>query len=160
MYAAVEGAAKVKLSGDLRPAVFRYTHDKRATFYGCSVSEQDFIIEAAEYAQGLATESYKYIRTMPYATPRYRTWFGRYSPDRRRAVESVFRSVSQGNQLWHVTYDCDCASGPDTVYDKTVRAYTSTHIPQPWDCYSTTDDLLIRSPISQSNMGLRTILEV
>ena len=160
MYAAVESAAKVKLSGDLRPAVFRHTHDKRATFYGCSVSKQDIIIEAAEYAQGLATESYKYIRTMPYATPRYRTWFGRYSPDRRRVVESVFRSISRGDQLWHVTYDCDCNYGPDVGYANTSRAYTSTHISLSWDCHSTTDNLLISSRISRNNMDLRTILEV
>lgn len=144
MYAVVEGAAKVKLSGNLRTTVSQRTHDKRAKFHGCSLYKRESIIQAAEHAQAMATESYKYVKDMSYfATLRYRKWFGPYSQSRRMHVEDTLRKLSHNDQFARATYVCECDDDPNAPDDGgETRAYTGTHILQPRDRYSTTDKSL------------------
>jgi len=135
LYATVEDAIEVKLSGNL--AVSR-PHDKRASFVSCSATRQSQINAAASSAQGLANNAHSYLQSISSGTRRYTTWFGAYTASRKSTVQSHFRLINS-RQFSGFTYDCTCT-------DSGIYAYVCTYILQSWDCLSVTDRSLDQIP--------------
>jgi len=111
IYATVGNIPKVKLAGNL-PA---RTHDKRATFAGCSATQQTQINTAVGSAQTYATNAYSYIQGISTGTTRYTTWFGTYDSSRKTTVQDHFRLIS-GNTFSSFTYDCSCTKAGVFAY--------------------------------------------
>jgi len=116
--ATIGNTAEVKLSGDLpAPRVL----DKRASFNGCSSSQQSQINTAAGSAQSYAKNAFSYISGVTRGTTRYTTWFGTYNEGRKNTVKEHFRLIN-GNDFSRFTYDCTCTDADVYAY---VCAYNS-----------------------------------
>jgi len=92
--ATVEDVAKVKLSGDLagsRRSLGDSDHTKRATFNGCSSTQQSAINAAVSSAQSYASSTYSYISGISSGTTRYTTWFGPYDASRKSTIQDHFQ---------------------------------------------------------------------
>ena len=111
---------EVDLSGTL--AVSR-TFDKRATFNGCSATQQSQINSATSGAQKYAASALAYISGVSSATTRYTSWFGVYDAGRKATVQSHYTSISS-HQYSSFTYDCTCT-------DSNTYAYVCAYIFQP-----------------------------
>lgn len=118
LYAAVEGIAKVKLSGNL--PLSQHIHNRRTGYTGCSAIQQAVINATAYAAQKIAAEAYAYIKNVSGPTPRYTTWFGAYDPARKARVQSVLKRISKNTQFPKLTYHCDCDKDAAGAY---VRTY-------------------------------------
>jgi len=111
-YATVGDTAKVKLTGDLpAPRV----HEKRASFVGCSASQQSQISAAASSAQLYAWNALSYISGISNNTPRYTAWFGAYTSIRLNAVQNHFVAIGRSNFL-AFKYDCTCTDAGTFAY--------------------------------------------
>ncbi|KXN83042.1 Peptidyl-Lys metalloendopeptidase [Leucoagaricus sp. SymC.cos] len=88
---------------------------RRATFNGCSDSQQSDIDSAIPAAQSYASEAKSYISSHTSATSRYTTWFGTYTDARHNTTESLLSHIN-GNNMTSFTYDCTCAKGDVFAY--------------------------------------------
>jgi len=100
-----------KISGKL--AVARRTLVKRATYNGCTPSQQSLLEDAASVAQGYAAGALSYASSPPPPTSRYTTWFGAYTPARYNTVASHFSNIS-ANDFSSYTFDCSTCTETDT----------------------------------------------
>jgi len=112
LFATVEDAAEVKLSGNL--AVPR-VHAKLATFVGCPPTNQSLINAAAAAARNYVNNTYSYILGISGGSPRHTTWFGTYTVSRRSTVRIHFQSISS-SQFSNFTYDCTCTRNGTFAY--------------------------------------------
>jgi len=99
-----------KISGKL--AVARRTLVKRATFNGCTPSQETLLVSAASAAQNYASDTLSYARSHA-STPRYTTWFGAYTTARYSTVVSHFSNISN-NAFSSYAFDCSTCTEPDT----------------------------------------------
>jgi peptidyl-Lys metalloendopeptidase len=102
-----------RVSGKL--AVSRPVIQSRATYNGCSSSQQSSLVSAASAAQSYAASALSYLQSHTSATTRYTTWFGTYSSDRHSTVLSHFSHLSSNNFAAN-TYDCTCTDAGTYAY--------------------------------------------
>ncbi|RDB29715.1 Peptidyl-Lys metalloendopeptidase [Hypsizygus marmoreus] len=106
-------AHSAKLSGKL--AIARRSVDKRATYNGCSSSQQSLLASAASAAQSYASNALSYANAHTSASTRYTTWFGTYTASRHTTVVSHFSKIS-GNTFSSYKYDCTCTDSGTYAY--------------------------------------------
>ncbi|KAG6856943.1 hypothetical protein H0H87_011929 [Tephrocybe sp. NHM501043] len=112
VYATVE-AHSAKLTGKL--AVKRPAQVKRATYNGCSSSEQSSLVTAASGAQTYAANALSYLNSHTSTTTRFVTWFGTYTAAHHTTVTSHFSKISS-NTFSANTYDCTCTDSGTYAY--------------------------------------------
>jgi len=105
-------AHSVSLSGQLAIAPSRVL--KRATFNGCSSSQQSALYSAAATAQAYAASALSYANTHTSATSRYTTWFGTYTT-RHNTVVSHYSHISSSD-FTAFTFDCTCTDSGTYAY--------------------------------------------
>lgn len=98
------------LSGKL--ASPRHTLPGRATYNGCSSSEETALVAAAAAAQNYASSTHAYTQSHTPVSVRYTTWFGIFSMARHDIVDFHFSKLNN-NSYANYTYDCTCTD-PDT----------------------------------------------
>ena len=98
-----------KVSGKL--AVAPRTVVKRATYNGCTSSQQSILASAASAGQQYATGAYSYARAHTSSTSRYTTWFGAYATARHSTVVSHFQAIS-GHSFSSYGFDCSTCTEP------------------------------------------------
>lgn len=79
----------------------------QAMFSGCSSSQQQQLVTAADAAQRLAAQAGGYLRSHTSATPRFTTWFGKYTAARHATASSHFAAISK-TKFAALSYDCTC----------------------------------------------------
>jgi len=104
-------ASEVKVSGRL--SVSR--KEKRASFQGCSSSQQTQLNTAATNGQKYAAGASSYINGISSGTSRYTTWFGAYTSTRRNLVASHFTSINS-HSFSSYTFDCTCTDANTYAY--------------------------------------------
>ncbi|TFK34427.1 deuterolysin M35 metalloprotease [Crucibulum laeve] len=112
IYADAE-AHTAKVSGTL--SVTRPIISKRATFKGCTSSQQTSLNSAASAAQTYAANALSYLNSHTSSTTRYTTWFGTYTAARHTTVTSHFSSISS-NVFSSFTFDCTCTESGTYAY--------------------------------------------
>jgi peptidyl-Lys metalloendopeptidase len=88
---------------------------KRATFNGCSATQQTQLNTAASSAQSYASSALSYLNSHTSATPRQTTWFGTYTTTRHNLVTSHFTKIS-GGSFSSFKYDCTCTDAGTYAY--------------------------------------------
>ncbi|CAL1694054.1 unnamed protein product [Somion occarium] len=88
---------------------------KRATFTGCSSSQQSTLNTAASSAQSYAASSLSYLQQHTSSTTRYTTWFGTYTAARHSTVLSHYTNLN-GNTYSSYHYDCTCTDSGVYAY--------------------------------------------
>lgn len=106
-------AHSVSLSGQLAIASSRVS--KRATFDGCSSSEQSMINSAAAAAKTYATNALSYTNSHTSATSRYTTWFGMYTTARHSTIASHYSHISSSDFAAFM-FDCTCTDPGTYAY--------------------------------------------
>jgi len=112
LYANAE-AHVAKLTGKL--AVVRSTQIKRATFNGCSSTQQSQLNTAASSAQSYAAGALSYLNANSAGTTRYTTWFGTYTSARHSIAQGHFSNLN-GNSYSSYTFDCTCTDSGTYAY--------------------------------------------
>ncbi|KAG6873177.1 hypothetical protein C0995_001787 [Termitomyces sp. Mi166 len=130
IYATAE-AHTTTLTGKL--AVPRFTQIKRATYDGCSSSEQSSLISAASGAQTYAANALSYLNSHTSSTTRFVTWFGTYTSSHHSTVTSHFNAISS-HDISAYTFDCTCTDAgtyayvyPDTFGHSGTLIHESSH---------------------------------
>lgn len=151
--ATVEGAANVRLSGNLgipKPPPF-------VPFTNCTDNQKRVIGTTAIAAQHLASGSYNYIKAMSDPTPRYKAWFGRYSAARKKEVRKIFSRINRKTKFAELTYVCKCL-------DQGVSSFVCMYNFHPWSRYSVADKPLNQIQSIQncfsSALALQTSIQV
>jgi len=90
-----------------RLAVARPALSKRATFTGCSSSQQSQLNSAAPAAQTYVANALSYLQSHTSSTSRFTTWFGSYTSARHSTVLSHFTNLN-GNMYASYHFDCTC----------------------------------------------------
>ncbi|CAE6526722.1 unnamed protein product [Rhizoctonia solani] len=111
-------AAEVKVQGKLAsfknavvaPATSRMT--KRASYTGCSSTQQSQIASAVSSGQSYASSSYSHLTSNPSGSTRYTRWFGTFATSRYNLVLNSFSRLRTYPNGW--TYNCNTCSDPDT----------------------------------------------
>ncbi|KAF5379072.1 hypothetical protein D9615_005979 [Tricholomella constricta] len=106
-------AHRAKLTGKL--AVTRRAEVKRATFNGCSSTQQSQLNTAASSAQSYAAGALSYLNSHLSGTSRYTTWFGTYTDSRHSTVQSHFSKISS-NTFSSYKFDCTCTDSGTYAY--------------------------------------------
>jgi peptidyl-Lys metalloendopeptidase len=88
---------------------------KRASYVGCSSSEQTSLVSAASAAQSYAASAYAYASSHSSSTTRYTTWFGTFTTARYNTVLSQFTSINS-NTFSSFTFDCTCTESDTYAY--------------------------------------------
>lgn len=112
LYANAE-AHTAKLVGKL--AVVRSTQVKRATFNGCSSTQQSQLNTAASSAQSYASSAASYLSSHTSSTTRYATWFGTYTSSRRSTALSHFNNMNS-HSISAYKFDCTCTDSGTYAY--------------------------------------------
>jgi len=102
--------ANLMISGPLSKPVdtTKGLNQKRATFDGCSASEQTGIEKAIEMAESSALDTAGYSNALSLvSTERYQTWFGKYDSARVKTIQSHFNKISKEG-LDKFSFDCTC----------------------------------------------------
>ncbi|KAK7438460.1 hypothetical protein VKT23_018073 [Stygiomarasmius scandens] len=108
--AKVESTLKSKLDGTLAIARRAPMH-KRASFNGCSESQQSDIQAAIPVANTYASEAVSYLQGISSDTSRFDTWFGAYTTEDRNTVLDHFNNMAaQGYDNY--SYDCSTCVRP------------------------------------------------
>ena len=102
----------MNLSGTL--AVSRAL-DKRASFNGCSSTQQTQLDSAASGAQSYAASALSYISGISSGTTRYTSWFGAYDATSMGTVQNHYQLMSS-RQYSTFTYDCTCTEADTYAY--------------------------------------------
>jgi len=99
---------------------------KRAFYVGCSIPRRSIIGRAAASAEIYARNAKSYLTVRRTATPRFTTWFGRFTPAHRATVLDHFNRID-ANTFSSFTYDCTCTR-PSTyafVYANTSVVFST-----------------------------------
>ncbi|KAF7303560.1 putative Peptidyl-Lys metalloendopeptidase [Mycena indigotica] len=94
---------------------------KRINFHCCTFTQQAQLADAAAAAQILADAAHMYLLDMlahqlqPSATPRYRAWFGPFSPAHHGLILTHFRNLAE-HKFTSFTYDCTCRHPTMSAY--------------------------------------------
>lgn len=102
-----------RIAGKL--AVSRPAPQRRATYNGCSSSQQSGLVSAASAAQSYAASALSYLTSHTSSTTRFTTWFGSYTSAHHSTVQSHFSNIS-GNNFAGNTYDCTCTDAGTYAY--------------------------------------------
>ena len=88
---------------------------ERARFTGCSSSQQSALKTAAAYANKYAASALAYLQQHASSppTPRYKTWFGAYTPAHHALVQTHFARIAAHNYT-SFAYDCRTCADPGT----------------------------------------------
>lgn len=113
IYADQPEALTASLSGKL--AAPRPTLVKRASYVGCSSSQQTQLVAAASAAQSYASSTYSYTQSKSAATTRYTTWFGTYTAARHTTIQTHFSNLNS-NTYSSYTFDCTCTDANTYAY--------------------------------------------
>ncbi|KAG8698898.1 hypothetical protein FRC09_006951 [Ceratobasidium sp. 395] len=115
VYAALE-PTKVDIKGKLvslkNVAVPRNkVLSKRASYTGCSSTQQSQTASAISTGQGYASSSYSHLTSNPSGSTRYTRWFGTFATNRYNLVLNSFSRLRTYPSGW--TYNCNTCSDPD-----------------------------------------------
>ena len=88
---------------------------KRATFTGCSSSEQSQLNSAASAAQSYASSTYSYTSSHTSSTTRFTTWFGTYTSAHHSTILTHFSNLN-GNTYSSYHFDCTCTDSDTYAY--------------------------------------------
>ncbi|PPQ80565.1 hypothetical protein CVT25_001599 [Psilocybe cyanescens] len=116
IYADHTSSHRAHISGKLavtRPSAASLA--KRASYNGCSSSQQSALVSAASAAQSYAASSLSYASSHTSATTRYTTWFGTYTAARHSTVVSQYTKIN-GNAFSSFTFDCTCTDSGTYAY--------------------------------------------
>jgi peptidyl-Lys metalloendopeptidase len=111
---ATNGAHTARVSGKI-PAT-RPAHQTRASYNGCSSSQQSQLVSAAAAAQNYAGAAFSYLQSHTSSSSRFTTWFGTYTSSHHTTVLNHFSNLNS-NDYSAYSYDCTCN-------DAGVYAYT------------------------------------
>jgi peptidyl-Lys metalloendopeptidase len=114
IYATAE-AHELSITGALSAARATGHLNKRASFVGCTSSQESLLNTAATNAQSYAASAYSYLGSHTSTTPRYSTWFGTYTSTRHTLVTSHFSHLNSGSYAGF-TYDCTCTDADTYAY--------------------------------------------
>ncbi|OBZ68536.1 Peptidyl-Lys metalloendopeptidase [Grifola frondosa] len=103
------------VSGKLAIVRATSTLTRRATYNGCSSSEQSGLVTAASAAQSYVAGALSYLQTHTAATPRYTTWFGSYTSSRHSTVLQHYTNMN-GNDYSSYSFDCTCTDAGTYAY--------------------------------------------
>ncbi|GLB42303.1 putative to MEROPS metallopeptidase family M35 [Lyophyllum shimeji] len=112
LYATTE-AHHAKLTGKL--AVVRAPQVKRATFNGCSSTQQSQLNTAASSAQSYASSAASYLSSHTSSTPRFTTWFGTYTSSRHTTALNHFNNINS-HSISSYWFDCTCTDSGTYAY--------------------------------------------
>ncbi|TFK56748.1 deuterolysin M35 metalloprotease [Heliocybe sulcata] len=119
LYASHDDAHALSLSGKLVKARVSPTPtsrlSKRASYNGCSSSEQRALASAAPAAQTYVANALSYLQSHTSSTTRYTTWFGTYSSSRHSTVQSHYTNMN-GNDYSSYSFDCTCDESGTYAY--------------------------------------------
>lgn len=115
IFASSADAHQASLSGSLSPTTSSFRHTKRATFNGCSSSEESDLNSAASAAQDYASSASSYTNSQSGSTPRFTTWFGTYSSSSHSTIQSHFNNLN-GNDYSSYLFDCTCTEADTYAY--------------------------------------------
>ncbi|QRV93188.1 peptidyl-Lys metalloendopeptidase [Ceratobasidium sp. AG-Ba] len=85
---------------------------KRASYTGCSSTQQSQVSSAISSGQSYASSSYSHLTSNPSGSTRYTRWFGTFSTSRYNLVLNSFSRLRTYPNGW--TYNCNTCSDPDT----------------------------------------------
>ncbi|THU90098.1 peptidyl-Lys metalloendopeptidase [Dendrothele bispora CBS 962.96] len=106
IHASQDSAHQSKLTGTLSVSSKRAIN-KRASFVGCSSSEQSQVNSAVSAAATYANNARDYLSSHTSSTTRYTTWFGTYTSSRHSTVLTHFTNMAAQGYSGY-TYDCTC----------------------------------------------------
>ncbi|KDQ21773.1 hypothetical protein BOTBODRAFT_168984 [Botryobasidium botryosum FD-172 SS1] len=100
-------------SSQLTPTSAKFA--KRAGFAYCSTRQQAELRSAISTAQSYASAALRYLLNHAFSTPRFTTWFGRYTSDDHAIVTRNFIGIN-GSRFDDFTYDCSCTDAHTFAY--------------------------------------------
>jgi len=103
----------VNVTGTLR--VPRQEVAKRASFNGCSSSQQSALNTAASNAQSYASSAASYLSSHTSSSTRFTTWFGTWTSSHRSTVLDHFTKINS-RSFAGFTYDCTCTDSGTYAY--------------------------------------------
>ncbi|KAI0785486.1 hypothetical protein BC629DRAFT_521998 [Irpex lacteus] len=115
LYADHPEAHNSAVSGTLAVAKPKSNLSKRATYTGCSSSQQSALVSAASAAQSYAASAYSYTNSHTSSTTRYTTWFGTYTASRHSTILTHFSNLN-GNTYSSYHFDCTCTDSDTYAY--------------------------------------------
>ena len=98
---------------------------KRASYVGCPNPRRLILRRAAASAEIYARNAKSYLTIRRGSTPRFTTWFGRFTPAHRATVLDHFNRID-ANTFSQFTYDCTCTRPSTYAF---VFANTSVVLP-------------------------------
>jgi len=111
---------------------------KRASYVGCPNPRRLILRRAAASAEIYARNAKSYLTIRRGSTPRFTTWFGRFTPAHRATVLDHFNRID-ANTFSQFTYDCTCTR-PSTyafVFANTSVVLSTFHFEsRSHDCHS------------------------
>ncbi|KIM27479.1 hypothetical protein M408DRAFT_24421 [Serendipita vermifera MAFF 305830] len=108
IHAVVSSTHQTKLSGSLQSSKRRERGmGKRATFAGCTASQQADINSALGVSTTYIANAVNYLTSLTGGKPRYTTWFGTYSSTRKATVLDHFEKIQSSDPRTY-QYDCQC----------------------------------------------------
>jgi peptidyl-Lys metalloendopeptidase len=117
IYAHVTEAHTTSLTGSLVSSKVqaRTGIQKRASFVGCSSTQQSQINAATPEAVNYATAAYNYLVANPSGTTRFTTWFGTYTTAHHDLVQGHYQKIiSNSPNPNGYTYDCSTCTDAGT----------------------------------------------
>lgn len=110
----------------LEPSLFSQ-RARPPRFNGCSAEQQNVLVTATAAAESITAEALSTLDALAPedrpSSPRYRRWFGDYSPARYAAVTENYAAVARALSGETVAYDCTCTESafayvfPNSPYD-------------------------------------------
>jgi peptidyl-Lys metalloendopeptidase len=88
---------------------------RRATYNGCSSSEQTSLKSAASAGNSYASGAASYASAHTASTTRFTTWFGTYTSSRHSTVLSHYTKISS-HDMTAYQFDCTCTESDTYAY--------------------------------------------
>lgn len=130
IHAVVSSTHQTKLSGSLQSSQRRTRGmGKRATFAGCTASQQADINSALGVSTTYIANAVNYLTSLTSGKPRYTTWFGTYNSARKATVLDHFKKIQSSDPQTY-QYNChnQCALEDDCDCREDTFAYVNADI--------------------------------
>ncbi|WP_047248778.1 M35 family metallo-endopeptidase [Chromobacterium subtsugae] len=90
----------------------------------CSVSQQSQSRDGVLAASAMASETAAYLAGTPSGTPRFTTWFGKYSQANWTTAKSHYVNIKDALDSKPIKLDCSCTDGGTYAYVYPGQPYT------------------------------------
>lgn len=118
----------INLAPDIQPRI------RPPAYSACSVQEQTDIVEAATIAETLTQTALSDLRSLSLderaSSPRYNTWFGRYTASRFDQVVTNFDAIEDALANEVLQFNCNCDEEGIFAYVYSAFPYTITLCPE------------------------------